>query len=207
MAYHCKFFAVKKGLALCNANPGEKANQAKSLLIQELGDLENMKKAMGDVKQEDLRFHVENFVMSVFANTDKEERTCETITKRNALDFKRTGDFIALLELFDDCYTQEWQEKKQYCTYKAGTILKALKQGVQPERGNPFAPPEEEKKEDMSGAAGFDLPDVNSHPIAPEGSAGHMEQQSSAEHANYDPQNQDRGVPNYVPPEQHMQHA
>lgn len=33
MAYHCKFYAVKKGLALCAANPGEKANKAKSLLI------------------------------------------------------------------------------------------------------------------------------------------------------------------------------
>lgn len=89
-----------------------------------------MKKAMGDVKQEDLRFHVENFVMSVFANTDKEERTCEQITKKNAVDFKRTGDFIALLELFDGCYTDDWNEKKRYCTFKAGTILKALKQGI-----------------------------------------------------------------------------
>lgn len=49
MAYHCKLFAVKKGLALCNANPGESANKAKSYLITELEDLEAMKKAMGEV--------------------------------------------------------------------------------------------------------------------------------------------------------------
>ena len=54
MAYHCKFFAVKKGLQLCNDNPGEMADKAKSFLIQELGDLETMKAAMGDVKQEEV---------------------------------------------------------------------------------------------------------------------------------------------------------
>ena len=105
MAYHCKFFAVKRGLALCNEQPGEQADKAKQFLVQELGDLEGMKAAMGDVKQEDLRYHVENFILSVFANTDKEERTCETITKKNAIDFKRCGDFIAILELFEDAMT------------------------------------------------------------------------------------------------------
>ncbi len=148
MAYNCKMFAVKKGLGLCSANPGPAADQAKTQLMNELTDLEAMKSAMGDVKQEDMMYHVENFVLSVFAQTDKEERTCETITKKNAMDFKRTGDFIAILELFDGCMTEEWVERKKYCTYKAGTIMKALKAGEQPARGNPFAPPEEEKKDD-----------------------------------------------------------
>ena len=89
--------------------------------------------------------------MSVFAQTDKEERTCETITKKNAMDFKRTGDFIMILELFEEQggLTQEWVERKKYCTYKAGTIMKALKAGEQPPRGNPFAPEEEKKEEAM----------------------------------------------------------
>ena len=34
----------------------------------------------GTVKA-DHRNNVENFVMSVFTNADKEERTCETVTK------------------------------------------------------------------------------------------------------------------------------
>ena len=66
MAYHCKFFAVKKGLALCGASPGEMADKAKSFLINELGDLEKLKASMGTVEQADLKFHVENFVLSVF---------------------------------------------------------------------------------------------------------------------------------------------
>ena len=108
MAYHCKFYAVKKGLGLCSSNPGEMADKAKAFLINELGDLEAMKAAMGTVEQNDLKYHVENFVLSVFAQTDKEERTCETITRKNAVDFKRTKDFIDLLELFDDCMNEEW---------------------------------------------------------------------------------------------------
>ena len=129
MAYHCKFFAVKKGLSLCSANPGPMADKAKTFLVNELSDLEAMKAAMGDVAQDDLKYHVENFVLSVFAQTDKEERTCETITKKNAMDFKRTKDFIELLELFDGAMTDEWQERRKYCIYKAGTIMKALKNG------------------------------------------------------------------------------
>ena len=155
MAYHCKFYYVQKGLELCKNNPGPEADEAKSTLINSLGDLEQMKQAMGDIQKEDLKYHVENFVLSVFAKADKEERTCETITKRNAMDFKRAGDFIQILSLFPDAWSDEWQEKKKYCVFKAGSIMKALKQGVQPERGNPFAP-EEEKKDDVpdeSGAA------------------------------------------------------
>ena len=150
MAYHCKWYAVQKGLALCKAQPGEQADKAKAYLIGELSDLETMKAAMGDVAKEDLKVAVENFVLSVFASTDKEERTCETITKKNAMDFKRTGDFIMVLSLFSDDneLEQEWAERKKYCNYKAGTIMKALKAGEEPPRGNPFAPPEEEKKEE-----------------------------------------------------------
>lgn len=149
MAYQCKFFAVVKGLDLCKANPGEQSDKAKAFLAGEMADLEAMKTAMGEVSKEDMKFHVENFVLSVFAQTDKEERTCETITRKNAVDFKRCSDFIALLEVFEGAYTDEWKERRKYCMYKAGTIQKALKAGEQPPRGNPFAPEEENKAEEV----------------------------------------------------------
>ena len=85
---------------------------------------------------------IENFVLSVFAKIDKEERTCETITKQHAVDFKRCADFIQLLSLFGSL-EEEWKEREKYCKYKAGTILKALKNGEQPPRGNPFVKEEE----------------------------------------------------------------
>jgi len=100
-----------------------------------------MKKAMpeGTVKA-DHRNNIENFVMSVFTNADKEERTCETISKKHALDFNRCSHFIMLLSVFDDCYDDAWEEKRKYCVYKAGNIMKALKNGEQPPRGNPNDP-------------------------------------------------------------------
>lgn len=48
----------------------------------------------------------------------------------------------------------EWEERKKYCNYKAATIVKCLKTGEEPPRGNPFvdedAPVEygEEKEEE-----------------------------------------------------------
>lgn len=94
MAYHCKLYAVQKGLDLCKQNPGEQADQAKSYLIKELDDLQAMKNAMGDIDKEGMVTSIENFVLSVFAQADKDERTCETVGKPQAVAFKRSGDFI-----------------------------------------------------------------------------------------------------------------
>ena len=77
----------------------------------------------------DHRHVVENFVASVFTNTEKDERTVEVIGKEQAAAFNRCSHFIMLLTLFDDAYDDAWEEKRKYCVYKAGTILKALKAG------------------------------------------------------------------------------
>ena len=103
--------------------------------------MEKSKAALQGTK-EDHKYVVENFVLGVFARTDKEERSCEEVTKKNALDFKKCADFIQLLSLFGEMDSL-WTEKEKFCKYKAATILKALKNGEQPPRGNPF---EEEKK-------------------------------------------------------------
>jgi len=54
--------------------------------------------------------------------------------------FNRASHFIMLLSMFDDVYDEAWEEKRKYCVYKAGTIMKALKEGKQPHRGNPNDP-------------------------------------------------------------------
>lgn len=38
----------------------------------------------------------------------------------------------------------EWQERDKYCKFKAGNILKCLKTGEEPKRGNPFVKEEEQ---------------------------------------------------------------
>lgn len=68
------------------------------------------------------------------------------------MDFKRCSDFIALLTCFG-ALESEWQEREKYCKYKAATILKALKNGEQPPRGNPFAPDEEVKPDESDASA------------------------------------------------------
>jgi len=42
--------------------------------------------------------------------------------------------------MFPEALDEGWEEKRKYCLFKAGTILKALKQGIQPPRGNPADP-------------------------------------------------------------------
>lgn len=100
MAYHCKLYAVQRGLELCRGVQSEQSNSAKNYLVGEISDLEKMKKSMGDISKEDIQVAIENFVMSVFAATDKDERTCPEITKNQAIAFKRAGDFIMVLTLF-----------------------------------------------------------------------------------------------------------
>lgn len=145
MAYNCKLYAVQKGLDLCKENPGDEANQAKSFIIGEMDELTAMKNAMGDYNKEEMKITVENFVLSIFAAADKDERTCEKVGKAQAVAFKRAGDFITVMGVFGDL-APEWEEKRKYCVYKAGNIMQCLKKGEEPQRGNPFAP-EEEKNE------------------------------------------------------------
>lgn len=143
VAYYCKLYAVQKGLEIIkNDTSGADTKPAKTFLVGEMGDLEAMKKAMPEgTSKDDHRYVVEQFVTSVFTNTDLEERTCEAITKKNAADFNRCSHFIMLLSLFDDCYEEGgWEERRKYCVFKAGTILKAVKAGQQPPRGNPNDP-------------------------------------------------------------------
>jgi hypothetical protein len=49
----------------------------------------------------------------------------------------------------------EWTEREKYCKFKAGIILKCLKSGEEPPRGNPFVKEDEKPAED-NGFGGID---------------------------------------------------
>lgn len=54
-------------------------------LVKEMNLLEEMKKNLPEgTSKEDHRYVVETFIASSFTNADKNERTCETVTKKNA---------------------------------------------------------------------------------------------------------------------------
>ncbi len=112
--------------------------------MSELQDLETMKKEMGDVNKDDMQTSVENFVISVFARAEKDELTCETIGKVQAVAWRRAGHFIDLITMFGPL-TPEWENRRKYANYKGGIILKCIKSGEVPPRGNPFEPEEEKK--------------------------------------------------------------
>ena len=134
---------VKSGKAA-----GQDTDGAKSQLIGELTDLETLKKNLPTTDKDELNAYVNNFVLTVFAKADKEEREVEIITKKHALDFKRLNDFIQVLTLFGEL-DADWETKRKYCVFKAGSIMQALKVGKQPDfRGNPNDPVEEKKAEE-----------------------------------------------------------
>lgn len=108
-----------------------------------------MKAGLGGQTKEDHFPQVENFIMSMFAKIDKEDRTDAQITKNHALSFKRCADFIQILSLFGDM-EPEWKERVKYCNFKAGIILKCLKTGEEPPRGNPFEEQQPEQPNDES---------------------------------------------------------
>lgn len=79
-------YAITKGFEIIkNAPAGTDSSNVKKYLIGELTECEQMKKGLPEgTTKADHRYVIENFVTSVFTNVDKEERTCETITKKNA---------------------------------------------------------------------------------------------------------------------------
>lgn len=125
-------YGVTKGLEIVrNDASGQDTTPHKKFLMNEMNSLEEMKKALpeGSTKDEH-RYVVENFVTSTFTNADKNERQCETIDKTNARDFNTCSHFIMLLSMFGEAYDEgEWEEKRKYCVFKAGNIMKALKSG------------------------------------------------------------------------------
>jgi len=129
VAYYCKYFAIQKGFEAIKKNPkSTEVEESKDLLMKELDACEALKKNLPpDTNKGDHRYVVENFVTSMFTKLDKEERTCETITKSLAVNFNKCSHFIILLNYFEDAYDATWNDRRQYCVYKAGSILKALK--------------------------------------------------------------------------------
>jgi vacuolar protein sorting-associated protein VTA1 len=144
VAYYCKLYAVQKGFDLMKNNAQHpNIEEVKNYLKGELKDLETMKQELGQTTKEDHLPLVENFILSVFAKIDKEERSDPQITKNHALSFKRCSDFIQILTMFG-ALEDVWQERGKYCNYKAATILKCIKEGTEPQRGNPFVQEEVE---------------------------------------------------------------
>lgn len=80
------------------------------------------------VKEEDYRYHIENFLQALIMQIDRRElemceqsETAKDEDIRNLYqDFYRCAQFIDLLKLFYQTMPPEWAEKRSYCLFKAG---------------------------------------------------------------------------------------
>ena len=106
-------------------------SKIKQYLMAQMDEAEKLKALLpeGSTKA-DHKASLTNFVTGYFTKVDKDERTCETITKQNAISFQRASHFIDILQQFDKLeWDLEWADKRKYCLFKAGMIMKALKAG------------------------------------------------------------------------------
>ncbi|KAF9959025.1 hypothetical protein BGZ70_008988 [Mortierella alpina] len=112
----------------CNAN-----NRA---FIEELfGVLEKQKKDIGDNEaiSDDLvgYAHIENFALKIFKRADDEDRAGQA-SQKTAKNFVAAANFLELLKVFGDI-DSDVEEKVKYAKWRAADIVKAIRDGRQPQ--------------------------------------------------------------------------
>lgn len=139
MYYLEKYLGLKKQANL-QMSPEENAELTKVL------DAVSKTKKLYPMSKEEIKDMLEDFCGKNFVRMDKEDHTAPKLTKEHASRFNTTAHFIQLLSTYD-AMTPKWEEKSilekkvvKYCKLKASSILKCLKQGVDPPRGNPNNP-------------------------------------------------------------------
>ena len=137
-AYYIKMHGVMKSLRMLGKNSDPDSEALRQELSAGVGILESMKSNLSNLPEDDKKEVFENFVQSQFTAIDNEERTAEEIKMMHALVFKQVSFLIESLDVIkEDGIGAEWTERRKYCLWKAGDIIKNLKAGVQPRRGNP----------------------------------------------------------------------
>ena len=139
MYYVEKFMNAKKKSGVAYT-PEEKKELSDMLTVIETTKKENMR------SKEELKQILEDFCSLRFAALNKEEEKAEKITTNHAKLFKSMSNYIDLLSMYD-AMTPKWIEIcnfflsiANYCKTKAVNILRCIKQGVEPPRGNPSNP-------------------------------------------------------------------
>ena len=138
VAFYCRQYAVHSGIVLATSTVG------KTCLGELLGSLEGEKQAMDNFTRDESKFLCEKFSDKIFDKADQEDRSGEA-DRNTARTFYAAASFFEILQQFykDDDGSEEVAEQKKkavYCKWKATEILKAIKEGQQPLRGNPNDP-------------------------------------------------------------------
>lgn len=91
--------------------------------------LEEMKPSLDISKKAEGKEIFEEFIHSALAKVDKNEKDkSQTIDQQMAKNFMTIALLIEVMETFD-ALSEEWQERKQYCIFKAGHIMQMINKG------------------------------------------------------------------------------
>ncbi|THV07522.1 DUF605-domain-containing protein [Dendrothele bispora CBS 962.96] len=134
VAYWCLYYAAQNGIAL-----KAKDNVSRSLLLEILGTLEQMKSDIGPNDAIDMEAasaaYVENFAVKVFSIADNEDRSGNS-TRSTAKKFLAAANFLEVLKTFPKTdITESVEEKIRYAKWKAADIAKAFREGRKPTPG------------------------------------------------------------------------
>jgi len=113
---------------------GATSDPAADAYLKELmGELEAAKKGMPPFTQEEAQVAVQKFANSVFDRADEEDRQ-GLATQGTARTFFAAAVFYDVMKQFGEL-SPAVSKRKLYAKWKAGEILKAVKEGRQPEPG------------------------------------------------------------------------
>uniref|UniRef100_A0A060T3D2 ARAD1C32054p n=1 Tax=Blastobotrys adeninivorans TaxID=409370 RepID=A0A060T3D2_BLAAD len=155
IAYFCRLHAVQEILAknLHQIDPeaaafsSELLDTVEKAKTDEQSPLVNDERLRSIVEDDDAsQAYVENFALKVFAKADNEVRQHKT-TKATASTFMAAAVFLDVIRIFQTPLESSMAEKIKYAKYQAARILKAYKNGEDP---NDYEPPEQQDPEDES---------------------------------------------------------
>jgi hypothetical protein len=146
IALCCRVYYLDKYIGLKkqgNLHMTPEENAELSQLLNVVGEA----KKIYSMSKEETKDVLEDFCGKNFARIDIEDHNAPKLTKEHASQFNTTAHFIELLSIYDGM-TPKWEEKGtfginiivKYCKLKASNILKCIKQGIDPPRGNPNNP-------------------------------------------------------------------
>ncbi|KAF9425291.1 hypothetical protein BGZ94_007677 [Podila epigama] len=127
VSYYANYYAAKLAI--------QKASKDNRALIDELLNvLEKQRKDIGDNEaiSNDLvgYAHIENFAIKIFSKADDEDHDGQS-SQKTAKNFVAAANFLELLKVFGDI-DAEIEEKIRYAKWRAADIIKAIRDGRQP---------------------------------------------------------------------------
>jgi len=138
MAYFCRLYAMQQAIPLASKVPDAAAFLG-SLMERLETDKSNLEQQGFDLT--DSKFAT-SFALRVFAAADKEDRAGKA-NKGTARTFMAAASFFDVLQQFA-ALTPDLVDMRKYCKFKAAQILKAIREGKQPEIGGPMSAEEKE---------------------------------------------------------------